>query len=190
MKNKRLLAGIVSILLVFGFLGVGCSQPTDNKGGNSGNSGNNSGGNNSGGNNSGGGDTAVTFSSVTADGSVAQTTAQLTLTFSQAITGLTANDITLSGVSGVTKGTLSGSGPSYTLPISGFTSGGTLSVAVARSGYTISGSPKTVSIYYYTNSGGGRTENITLNPNGQWGWQAVYESDSLFNGNKIMSRPR
>jgi len=129
-------------------------------------------------------DTAVTFSSITADGSVAQTTTQLTLTFSQAIIGLSANDIILSDVSGVNKGTLSGSGPSYTLGISGFTSGGTLSVAVVKSGYTISGSPKTVPIYYYT-SGGGGTESITLNPNGQWGWQAIYESDSLFNGNKI-----
>jgi hypothetical protein len=102
---------------------------------------------------SGGGDTAVTFNSVTANGSSSQTTTQLTLTFSQAITGLSAADITLSGVSGVTKGTLSGSGPAYTLGISGFTSGGTLNVAVAKSGYTVSGSPKTVTIYYY----GGQT---------------------------------
>jgi hypothetical protein len=81
----------------------------------------------------GGGDTAVTFSSVTANGSSSQSTTQLTLTFSQAITGLSASDISLSGVS-VTKGTLSGSGPTYTLGISGQTAGGTLTVAVAKSG--------------------------------------------------------
>jgi formylglycine-generating enzyme len=92
----------------------------------------------------------VTFNSVTANGSALQTTTQLTLTFSEAITGLTASDITLSGVSGVGKGTLSGSGATYTLTISGFTTGGTLNVAVAKSGYNISGSPKTVTIYYYT----------------------------------------
>lgn len=49
-------------------------------------------------------------------------------------------------MSGVSKGTLSGSNP-YILPISGFTSDGTLSVAVAKSYYKINGSPKTVSIY-------------------------------------------
>jgi hypothetical protein len=94
--------------------------------------------------------TAVTFSSVSANGSSTQTTTELTLIFSQAITGLSASDITLSGVSGVIKGTLSGSGPTCTLPISGFTAGGTLSVAVSKSGYTISGSPKTTTIYYYS----------------------------------------
>ena len=102
----------------------------------------------------GGTDTPVTFSSAAANGSSSQTTTQLTLTFSAAITNLTAADITLSGVSGVSKGTLSGSGPTYTLPISGFTTGGTLSVAAAKTGYAVSGSPKQVTIYYY-NSGSG-----------------------------------
>jgi uncharacterized protein YjdB len=90
---------------------------------------------------------AVTFSSVTANGSSTQTTTELTLTFSAAITGLSAADITLSGVSGVSKGSITGSNP-YTLPISGFSAGGTLTVAVAKTGFTISGSPKTVTIYY------------------------------------------
>jgi hypothetical protein len=98
----------------------------------------------------GGNNPPVTFSGVTADGSTTQTTTQLTLTFSQAVTGLTANDITLSGVSSVRKGILSSSGASYTLPISGFTAGGTLTVAVAKLGYTINGSPMTVNIYHYT----------------------------------------
>jgi len=90
----------------------------------------------------------VTFNSVTANGSTNQTTTQLTLTFDKAITGLSADNITLSGVSGVSKGTLSGSGPTYTLPISGFSTGGTLSVAVSDpSGNNISGSPKTVTIF-------------------------------------------
>jgi len=93
-----------------------------------------------------GSNTTVTLNSVTAYGSSTQLTTQLTLTFDNAIEGFTADDITLSGVSNVNKGTLGGSNP-YTLPISGFTSGGTLSVAVAKSGYTINGSPKTVNIY-------------------------------------------
>jgi len=32
MKNKCFFAGIVSILLIFGLLGIGCSQPTDDNG--------------------------------------------------------------------------------------------------------------------------------------------------------------
>jgi len=94
------------------------------------------------------GNNAVTFSSVIANGSITQTTTQLTLTFSQAIAGLSADDITLSDLAGVTKGTLSNSGANYTLPISGFTAGGILTVAVAKSSYTITGSPKTVTVFF------------------------------------------
>ena len=101
---------------------------------------------------SGGNDIAVIFTNLTADGSASQTTTQLTLTFKKAITGLSASDITLSGVSGVNKGSLSGSGSIYTLPINGFSSGGTLSVIVAKTGYTINGSPQTVTIYYKNGS--------------------------------------
>jgi len=103
----------------------------------------------------------VTFNSVTANGSTTQTTTQLTLNFSQAIAGLGADNITLSGVTGVSKGTLGGSGPSYTLPISGFIAGGTLSVIVSSpSNYNISGSSKTTIIYYGT---GTTTLSITFN---------------------------
>ena len=98
---------------------------------------------------SGSGDIAVSFSGLSANGSSSQTTTQLTLTFSPGITGLSAGDITLSGLSGVSKGTLSGSGTSYTLGISGFSSGGSLTVSVAKTGYTISTS-KTVTVYYYS----------------------------------------
>jgi hypothetical protein len=90
----------------------------------------------------------VKLDSVTQNGSNTQSTTQLTLTFDQPIIGLSANDITLTGVSGVIKGTLSGSGTTYTLPISGFTRSDPLTVAVATSDYIISGSPKTVNIYY------------------------------------------
>jgi uncharacterized protein YjdB len=99
---------------------------------------------------------SVTFSSVTANGSSSQTSTELTLTFSAPISGLSAADITLSGISGVTKGTLAGSNP-YTLPISGFTAGGTLKVEVAKTGYTISGT-HTVEIFVYVPVSG-----VTLN---------------------------
>ena len=90
----------------------------------------------------------VTFNSVTANGSDSQTTTtQLTLVFSEAISDLSAVDISLDGVSGVTKGSLSSSGATYMLPIYDFIAGGTLSITVKKSGYTISGLPKTVPIY-------------------------------------------
>jgi len=96
----------------------------------------------------------VTFIGLTANGGEMQTSTQLTLTFSQVITGLTANDITLSGVLGITKGTLNGPGPAYTLGISGFTAGGNLNVAVAGpAGYDISGSPRSVGISYVIPTG-------------------------------------
>jgi hypothetical protein len=58
----------------------------------------------------------------------------------------------LSGVSGIAKGTLSGSNP-YTLSISGFTAGGTVSVSISKTGFAISGSPKTVTIYSVSETG-------------------------------------
>ena len=100
-------------------------------------------------------DTAVTLNSVTADGSSSSKTTQLTLTFSQAITGLTAANINLgSSISGLTKGTLSGTGPTYTLPVTGFTAGGTLSVSASKLGYNITPT-KTVTIYGSGGSGNG-----------------------------------
>jgi len=92
----------------------------------------------------------ITFNSVTANGNETQTTTVLTLTFNKAISGLSTDDIILTGVSGVQKGNISSSGSTYTLSISGFTSNGTLNVQVSKSGYAISSSPKTVDIYYYT----------------------------------------
>jgi uncharacterized membrane protein YqaE (UPF0057 family) len=82
--------------------------------------------------------TDVTFIGLTADGSGLITTTALTLTFSAAIDGLSADDLTLFGVEGVEKGALGGSGPAYTLDISGFSETGTVSVSVLKAGYNIS----------------------------------------------------
>ncbi|MDR2596139.1 MAG: formylglycine-generating enzyme family protein [Treponema sp.] len=150
MLKKRLfgmMTLIVGIMLIFTLIACDDSSGGGGTGGGSGGGSGNGGG--SGGGAGGNNNLTVTFDSVTADGSAAQTTTQLTLTFDKAINGLTADDITLSGVNNVSKGTLSGSNP-YILPISGFAYSGTLSVEVAKSGYTINGSPKTVSIRYGT----------------------------------------
>ena len=97
----------------------------------------------------GSGMTSVSFYGVTQDARSTQTTTELTLSFSRSITGLTAADVTLSGVTGVTKGTLSqvGNTARYRLPISGFTSGGTLTVRVAKANFGIS-PEQTVTIYH------------------------------------------
>lgn len=99
----------------------------------------------------GGGTTtvSVTLNSATADGAAGTTTStKIDLAFSAAISGLTANDITIANDSGsATKGALTGSGTNWSIAISNI-SEGNVSIAVASpSGYRISGSPKTVSVY-------------------------------------------
>ena len=102
--------------------------------------------------------TAVTFTGMTANGYavsdggsygfVLAATTELTLTFSAPIYGLTADDITLESMvvgSSVQKGTLSGSGPSYTLGVSGsgFNGPGLVSARVLKGSYNISGTQST-----------------------------------------------
>jgi hypothetical protein len=95
----------------------------------------------------------VQFMSVVADGSATADSTQLTLGFSQPIEGLSAADITLSGISGITSGALSGPGDNgppylYTLPISGFSESDDLTVEVAKAGYAITSSMKTVKVWH------------------------------------------
>ena len=94
---------------------------------------------------------AVTFESVIADGNETQTTTQLTLTFSQPISGLTADDITFPYISdsGIRKGTLSCSGPSYILPISGFSNTEQFAVDVNKVGFNIISNYQIVTIFHY-----------------------------------------
>jgi len=92
----------------------------------------------------------VTLTEVIANGSQTETTTVLTLQFDKIIADLSADDIKLEGISGISKGDLilsPNGGPNYTLPISGFTLVGTLTVSVEKEGYRISDS-KSVNIYY------------------------------------------
>ena len=92
------------------------------------------------------------LTNVTADGDSTHTSTQLTLTFNQDITGLSADHITLTGINNIVKGSLSkadGTGV-YTLAISGFTTGGTVNVSVSGvEGYNITGNQSAV-IHHYT----------------------------------------
>ena len=144
MKNKTrfLLIIVLAVLTAFAF--VSCADAA-------------SGGSDSvspGGGSNDPGTIAVFFHDVTQNGNSSNTTTELYLNFSQAIPGLSASDIALSGVSGIQKGTLSSIEPgTYSLPISGFTRGGTLSVSVSKTGYYIYNSPSTVTIFHIVGAG-------------------------------------
>jgi hypothetical protein len=91
----------------------------------------------------------VAFTGLDPDGAAGTaTTTKLTLTFDEDIDDLNKDDITLDADdTGATPGTLSGSGPTYTLDISGITAAGEITVTVSKSGYAISPSFKTAQVY-------------------------------------------
>jgi formylglycine-generating enzyme required for sulfatase activity len=103
--------------------------------------------------------TEVTFERLTANGSATATTTKLILTFDKDIPGsgqaslLSAENIALaSGSTGAVKGSLTRTRTAgvYELAVAGITAGGSVSVAVSKSGYNITGGPKTVTVYHYT----------------------------------------
>ncbi|WP_059369576.1 hypothetical protein [Treponema endosymbiont of Eucomonympha sp.] len=85
---------------------------------------------------------AVRFLSLAADGSETEPTTALTLTFSQAVPGLSAADITLEGGGTVVqkgalpKGAPRAGGVAYTLAVSGITKDGDVTVSVSKAGYS------------------------------------------------------
>jgi GH35 family endo-1,4-beta-xylanase len=105
---------------------------------------------------SAGNPSVVAFTGLAANGSSTTTTTSLTLTFDKDIAGLAATDITLSaGSTGATRGALTRTGTGvYNLVVSGITAGGSVTVAVAKNGFTITGSSKTVTVFYRNPSAG------------------------------------
>jgi hypothetical protein len=88
----------------------------------------------------------ITYTAVASGASSVTTSTNITLTFSAAVTGLTAADITLNGVTGAaTKGGLTGSGTSWTLALTEVTTQGTVTVAISKTG--IEAAEKTVAVY-------------------------------------------
>jgi formylglycine-generating enzyme required for sulfatase activity len=91
----------------------------------------------------------IEFISASADGEVlTATTTQLTLTFNSAVSGLSADDITINhrGTGATVAGTSTQNGSVWTLGISGITAPGNISVSVNKQGYVISGNPQTVMV--------------------------------------------
>ncbi|ETT61943.1 cell wall/surface repeat protein [Paenibacillus sp. FSL R7-277] len=91
----------------------------------------------------------VVLQSAVADGVPGTTTStKIDLTFDAAITGLTADDITITdGTGSAVKGSLSGLGTAWSLALTSVTAEGDVSVAVnSPSGYTVSGSPQTATV--------------------------------------------
>jgi len=84
---------------------------------------------------------------VTANGSSTVDTTQLTIVFSESITSLTAPRFTIiAGTGSATRGSLSGSGTTYILNVSGITPG-TITLSLANfSTYIFAGSPKVVTL--------------------------------------------
>jgi len=135
MKNRTKLSGIAVVAVVTAAMVLaltGCQNPEDSesKG------------------------TPVKFEYLFADGSsMTYTTTTLELIFDRKIIDLSAADITLTaGSTGARKGELTPSkyNDKYYLAVSGITSGGSVTVNVSKSGYDITGGPKTVTVYYYT----------------------------------------
>jgi GH35 family endo-1,4-beta-xylanase len=131
---KKLLTGGICFLLIFaGILLMGCKNEP-------------------------GGDTEikVAFQTLTADGSTTTTTTKLTLKFNKDISGLVAADVSLNANStGANKGALTRVGVGvYELALSGVTASGNVTLTVAKTDFTITGSPKSVNIFYNSFGGG------------------------------------
>jgi formylglycine-generating enzyme required for sulfatase activity len=99
-------------------------------------------------------DTPAAFSDLSANGSAAETTTKLTLTFDRDIEGLTADDIAITntGGTGAVKGVLKKTGTGiYELELMPLTPVGSVTAAPAKAGYAISPASKTEFVYF--NSG-------------------------------------
>jgi hypothetical protein len=103
----------------------------------------------------------IAFTGLSADGSVNVTTSKLVLTFDKDIGGLAVADITLTaGATGAVKEVLTRiAAGKYELSLKNTAAGGKVSVSVAKSGYTITGGPKQVEIYYKQGSGNNNNGN-------------------------------
>jgi len=108
---------------------------------------------------------ARTFASLSANGSMTQTSTIVTLVFSAPIPGLIFDDIKISGIANLNFSSLSTTDNiTYTFNISGFTSSGPLTVEVTKDGYQITGALRTCFVYHTVNA---VLNNLTANGTSQ-----------------------
>lgn len=88
----------------------------------------------------------VVFTSASADGAVGTTSTELTINLGEAVTGLAAGNITLTGTTGATVSAVTGSNP-YTATLTGITASGTASVVLNVAGYSFDPPSRDVQIY-------------------------------------------
>lgn len=136
----------------------------------------------------------VTFTAIQTGGTsgTADSTG-IELSFSQPVTGLTADNIIITnGTGSVTKGALSGSGNSYRIALASVISEGSITVKVSDFGnFIVKTAPQTVSIYKNTNKGSGGT------PSGGFGSpssgssknSSASESTWIVNADKTLNTP-
>jgi GH35 family endo-1,4-beta-xylanase len=114
--------------------------------------------------------TEVAFTDLTANGPSTATTTILTLTFEKDIANLATADITLTpGSTGATKGSLTRTEAGiYNLAISNVFAGGSVTVAVAKTGFTVTPASRQVTVFYRTptgnqgSTGEGKTLKMTI----------------------------
>jgi hypothetical protein len=102
--------------------------------------------------------TNVTFSATETGGTSGTVDSTgIVLTFSGSVTGLTASDITITnGTGAVTKGTLSGTGTTWTIGLTNVATQGNVTVAVGNFGtFNVTTTPQTVTVFKDTPAGGG-----------------------------------
>ncbi|MDR0388414.1 MAG: InlB B-repeat-containing protein [Treponema sp.] len=131
-----------------------------------------------------GGDDSVALTGVTASGTP---TTKLVLTFSAAVDGLNAEDITLNaGSTGATKGALTstGGGSVYELAITGVIASGEVTVTVSKSGYTFDPASKPVTVSY---SSGSDPDTFTVWYNTGFAVPATIAATDVESGDKIQA---
>jgi len=109
--------------------------------------------------------TPVTFTAVQTGGtSGTANSTGIRLTFNTAVSGLTAANITITNGTGVvTKGTLSGSGTTYTIGLTNVTAQGNVTVSVENFGtFTVTNNPQTVAVYRSPFTGDGTSSSQWL----------------------------
>ncbi|GHV41153.1 hypothetical protein AGMMS49546_16440 [Spirochaetia bacterium] len=122
-KKLTIVMEVLAVLLTFALILAGCDTGTG----------------------TGGGDPDITYTAAANGDAVTTTSTKIDFVFTAAVTGLTADDITIAGTPGTAaKGTLTGSGTNWSLALTG-TTGGAAAVSINKAG--IESGAKSITLY-------------------------------------------